>query len=458
MKAKRSGNKKLGIETLSVKLGKGEKLEYPQAELLSTCAIPTFLPFCYEADKDEVEFIYDIGSQMPLGVFLDTRLSLPQFKDMLADIISTVALCGTSKLDFNNMLFDIEYVFLDPETNQVLFAYVPAAGLPQGRAGINDLLREIAVRAHFVCEEDASYSHEVLDFLQRNPVFSQVDFRDFFEGGEMKRRGDASFGFFGEGGMPQVASPAPMPSPAPTPKPSKPAAAQSDYSPFGSFLINDAPEAAEASEPAPAQADQTMADETQAGTPNAEMPAEEAQSPLPVPDAPPVQGQAPVADEVPAPSPAFDAPSGSLASEEPTGSVGYDFVKEQSGVLTPEEELSRRPLAEQVAQGISESAFEQASSLPFTLVRTASGERFPLWEGEEVTLGRSGSCTIPVKGNTSISRLHAVLLVEGDACLVTDKGSTNKTYIDGAALVPETPTPTHKGSSIRLGDESFYLE
>jgi S-DNA-T family DNA segregation ATPase FtsK/SpoIIIE len=71
------------------------------------------------------------------------------------------------------------------------------------------------------------------------------------------------------------------------------------------------------------------------------------------------------------------------------------------------------------------------------------------------TLGRQGAdFTV---ADQSVSRLHAMLTVEGGRFVLRDQKSTNGTFVDGERI--EETTLTH-GSKFRLGDTTvqFVLE
>ncbi len=59
------------------------------------------------------------------------------------------------------------------------------------------------------------------------------------------------------------------------------------------------------------------------------------------------------------------------------------------------------------------------------------GVRVPL--GDEVVLGRDPGCAVPLDAE-DVSRRHARIAPEGDGHVVTDLGSTNGTWVNGAAV------------------------
>ncbi len=76
-----------------------------------------------------------------------------------------------------------------------------------------------------------------------------------------------------------------------------------------------------------------------------------------------------------------------------------------------------------------------------------SGRTWPLSEGE-VTLGRSAQADIRLD-DTSVSRIHCRLTVDGDGFTVDDAGSTNGTWVGGVRL--DRPTRLRPGQLIEVG-------
>jgi ferredoxin-NADP reductase len=67
--------------------------------------------------------------------------------------------------------------------------------------------------------------------------------------------------------------------------------------------------------------------------------------------------------------------------------------------------------------------------------------------GGEITIGRSDERELQLE-DPQVSRLHAVVKEEQGACVVTDRGSINGTYLGGAQLAPEKPTRWLPGESL----------
>lgn len=84
----------------------------------------------------------------------------------------------------------------------------------------------------------------------------------------------------------------------------------------------------------------------------------------------------------------------------------------------------------------------------FVLIRTDTGERFPLTD--PLTIGRSRDRTVTVD-DTRVSRAHARIERLRGGWAVVDEGSANGTTVDGTAVVPNRPHALRPGSVIGVG-------
>ena len=51
--------------------------------------------------------------------------------------------------------------------------------------------------------------------------------------------------------------------------------------------------------------------------------------------------------------------------------------------------------------------------------------------------------------------MHADIITHDGRYYIVDKNSTNKTFVDGKVIPPDTETEIFQGTKIRLADEDF---
>lgn len=75
---------------------------------------------------------------------------------------------------------------------------------------------------------------------------------------------------------------------------------------------------------------------------------------------------------------------------------------------------------------------------------------------EQTTIGRQVGNDL-VLGDQRVSRRHAVIECDDEACQITDLDSSNGTLLDGQRLPPNVPTPLKPGSALQIGPFELTL-
>ncbi|MBS1717305.1 MAG: FHA domain-containing protein [Armatimonadetes bacterium] len=88
-------------------------------------------------------------------------------------------------------------------------------------------------------------------------------------------------------------------------------------------------------------------------------------------------------------------------------------------------------------------------------LRADSGASYVLQAGENV-LGREDGLAISLVGESSVSRRHAALIVQGSQVTVRDLGSTNGTFVNGQKVTADIVL--HLGDRVQFGAVAMRLE
>ena len=76
-------------------------------------------------------------------------------------------------------------------------------------------------------------------------------------------------------------------------------------------------------------------------------------------------------------------------------------------------------------------------------------------DGFPISVGRSSSCDFVIP-NSGISRRHAQIVLDGNDCVLSDVGSSNGTFVDGA-IIPDALV-LESGMRIQFGTCDFTVE
>ncbi len=78
--------------------------------------------------------------------------------------------------------------------------------------------------------------------------------------------------------------------------------------------------------------------------------------------------------------------------------------------------------------------------------------------GEVMTIGKSSKADCQISGDTTISRMHAVISLRGHEFYLKDNGSLNGTFINGVPVKPGQEIYLRNGDMIRLSDKELMFE
>jgi len=74
----------------------------------------------------------------------------------------------------------------------------------------------------------------------------------------------------------------------------------------------------------------------------------------------------------------------------------------------------------------------------------------------DTTIGRSRECTIPIKGDPEISRIHCTIQRQEDGSyLIIDEESRNGTFLNGKRIYSNEEHTLKDGDEIRIGATKF---
>ena len=275
--------------------------------------------------------------------------------------------------------------------------YVPVQGF--AGAGLRYLLLEVIYRSSFSGEEDCAYAQTVVNFLRNSEPFSLRDFHNLLTGLETDLPPSVQRG---------------------------PSGTSSEKG--GTVLISEAVqlrEQAKAEEEARREAEAKAEEEARQ---EAEAKAEEEAR---------REAEAKAEEE---------------ARREAEAKAAEEARREAEAKA---EEEARR---EAEAKAAEEVHREEKKNAPMNLLHEKTGARIPIMRPVLKIGKKAGLVDYCIEGNPSISRRHADIVSRDGGCYLVDRGSLNKSYVNGRIAEPDQEIPLHSGDKISLADEIFTVE
>ena len=91
------------------------------------------------------------------------------------------------------------------------------------------------------------------------------------------------------------------------------------------------------------------------------------------------------------------------------------------------------------------------------LIREKNGDSVRVC-GTTFSIGKSSDNDLCLSDNRTVSRRHALICEENGNYFIMDVGSTNHTYLNGEALIPNDKTELRNGDVVKLADEEFKFQ
>ena len=311
--------------------------------------------------------------------------------------------------------------------------YVPVQGF--AGAGLRYLLLEVIYRSSFSGEEDCAYAQTVVNFLRNSEPFSLRDFHNLLTGLETDLPPSVQRG---------------------------PSGTSSEKG--GTVLISEAVqlrEQAKAEEEARREAEAKAAEEARR---EAEAKAEEeARREAEAKAAEEARREAEAKAEEEARREA-EAKAEEEARREAEAKAAEEARREAEAKA--EEEARREAEAkaaeearrEAEARAAEEVHREEKKNAPMNLLHEKTGARIPIMRPVLKIGKKAGLVDYCIEGNPSISRRHADIVSRDGGCYLVDRGSLNKSYVNGRIAEPDQEIPLHSGDKISLADEIFTVE
>lgn len=154
--------------TVMVKLSFGEAINQREIELLSVKPIRGFL----KPTQIKARLMEYTGPQgIMLEQYIKNKLTSYEFYYIMAQIVEMFRKVERNRLFLRNVILDLKYVYINPNTKELQFIYLPMMS-NNGYVDIRAFMEEIIYSAFFDERENLDYIPQYLRFLRSMEVFS----------------------------------------------------------------------------------------------------------------------------------------------------------------------------------------------------------------------------------------------------------------------------------------------
>lgn len=159
---------------------------------------------------DENKYIkYNVSAKISVKQFFSGPVNKRRLIGVFSSIVDAMIVSEDYMIDTDMVLLDLDYIFADVSTSEAILVCLPISSTEMRHNDFSTFFKQIMFSTQFDQSENCDYVAKIINYLNCNPVFSLMDFRNLLD--EIKN---------GVAGAPAApASPVYPPSYAPAPQP-----------------------------------------------------------------------------------------------------------------------------------------------------------------------------------------------------------------------------------------------
>lgn len=143
-------------------------------------ALAGAIPILYEKKGAAFQLVYNLTGLTVLKEYLKSPFNKETFAFMIRDILEKYEKLQENVFNQQNVLLDLEHVFVNPATREICYIYVPIQ-FYQNQVNMKGFFLDLVQACTFVASEDNSYVAQYIQVLNSNMNFSFFEFKGFVE-------------------------------------------------------------------------------------------------------------------------------------------------------------------------------------------------------------------------------------------------------------------------------------
>lgn len=171
---------KKGKTQLIIHSQKGQSLNLREAEDIQNGVMEGVIPVEIKMKGKGFVLTYNVTNYISLEQYVHTIVSRKKFVEIMLQILHTFQCMAEKFYHLQNLVLDLDKVFVNPSKNNILFVFVPILYYDDGESIQNFLIRLI-YETTFDSSENIDYVEKCLQILKRNMNFSRVELEEFLK-------------------------------------------------------------------------------------------------------------------------------------------------------------------------------------------------------------------------------------------------------------------------------------
>ena len=175
---------KVTIETSNNTYIVGNKLSHPEAineremNAIGAGSVEYLIPVKAEYGKKDIVLKSTVDGMISLRTYFNAVVNKKMFLDVIIQVVTIVKECEKKLMNTNNLMLDIDYIFLDPQTKKIKCIFWPIVNNQNPRYTYT-FFSDIPFNIVFNKYEDNSYVTQYVQYIKNNNPFSINNFERF---------------------------------------------------------------------------------------------------------------------------------------------------------------------------------------------------------------------------------------------------------------------------------------
>lgn len=172
--------KKKQEHLFKIKGEKGQQVSEREIFMINTNVLSGAIPMIYEKKGSAFQIIYNVTGLTVLKEYLRSPFDRKTFALLNKDILEKFEELQKNVFNQQNLLLDLDHVFVNPATRDVYYIYVPIQFF-QNQVNLKNFFLSMVQNCTFVAGNDTNYVSEYIQILNSNMNFSLFEFKNFIE-------------------------------------------------------------------------------------------------------------------------------------------------------------------------------------------------------------------------------------------------------------------------------------
>lgn len=168
---------KKGLITIKVKLSKNEELNEREIQIFQRRILRGMIrPEVLNRRKLQ----YAVTKSTPLKKYLKNGISKQQFFQIFVQLLEITVLAESSGLNRNNLVLNLDYVYINEDANAVQMIYLPIF-TQDVSSNIFSFLYDMIHTSVFLLNDDMHVVNDLMEFMHKMQHFSAEEIEDYIE-------------------------------------------------------------------------------------------------------------------------------------------------------------------------------------------------------------------------------------------------------------------------------------